>query len=166
LTVYEPWLRDWLQRHHFQPADSDDLLQNILVVVNRKLPAFVHNGQPGAFRAWLRHILVTEVRSFLRQRQRQAEPAADFFDGLEDPNSEQSRQWDLEHDQQVVRRLLATIQQDFEKSTWEVFRLLVLEDRSAAEVAQRTGLKPNAIYVAKSRVLKRLREEVNGLVGE
>jgi RNA polymerase sigma-70 factor (ECF subfamily) len=165
LTVYEPWLRDWLGRHHFQSADTDDLLQNILVVVSRKLPAFVHTGQPGAFRAWLRRILVTEVRSFLRQRQRQGDPPADWLDRLEDPGSEQSRQWDLEHDQQVVRRLLAAIQPDFEASTWEVFRLLVLEDRPAAEVAQRTGLNRYAIYVAKSRLLKRLREEVNGLVG-
>jgi RNA polymerase sigma-70 factor (ECF subfamily) len=166
LSVYEPWLRDWLGRHHFQPADTDDLLQNILVVVSRKLPAFVHNGQPGAFRAWLRRILVHEVRSFLRQRQR---PAAglpfDWLNRLEDPSSELSRQWDREHDQQVVRRLLAAIQPDFEESTWEVFRLLVLEDRPAAEVAQRTGLNRNAIYVAKSRVLKRLRQELGGLVG-
>ncbi len=166
LRIYEPWLRDWLGRHHFQPADTDDLLQNILVVVSRKLPAFVHNGQAGAFRAWLRRILVTEVRSFWRQRQHNpADPSADFFDRLEDPGSEQSRQWDREHDQQVVRRLLAAIQPDFEESTWEVFRLLVLEDRPAAEVAQRTRLSRNAIYVAKSRVLKRLREEVEGLVG-
>ncbi len=166
LGVYEPWLRDWLGRHHFQPADTDDLLQNILAVVCRKLPAFVHNGQPGAFRTWLRRILVTEVRSFLRQRQRQpTDPPSDFFDHLEDPSSEQSRQWDREHNQQVVRRMLAAIEPDFEASTWEVFRLLVLEDRPTAEVAQRTGLNRDAIYAAKSRVLKRLREEVEGLVG-
>jgi RNA polymerase sigma-70 factor (ECF subfamily) len=168
LTVYEPWLRDWLGRHHFQPADTDDLLQNILVVVSRKLPAFVHNGRPGAFRTWLRSILVTEVRSFLRQRQRQREavdPTADWLDRLEDPRSELSRQWDQEHDQQVVRRLLSIIQPDFEESTWEVFRLLVLEDLPAAEVALRTGRNRNAIYVAKSRVLERLRQELDGLVG-
>jgi len=102
----------------------------------------------------------------LRQRQQKpADSSADYFEGLEDPSSEQSRQWDWEHDQQVIRRLLASIQPDFEESTWEVFRLLVLEDRPAAEVAQRTGLNRNAIYVAKSRVLKRLRQEVDGLVG-
>ncbi len=164
LRVYEPWLRDWLGRHHFQLADTDDLLQNILVVICRKLPSFIHNGRPGAFRAWLRGILVLEVRSFLRRRP-EATPFSEWLDTLEDSSSEQSRQWDLEHDQQVVRRLLATIQSDFEESTWEVFQLLVLEDRPVAEVAQRTGMKRNAIYVAKSRVLKRLREEVDGLVG-
>jgi RNA polymerase sigma-70 factor (ECF subfamily) len=71
LTVYEPWLRDWLGANRLQPADVDDLLQNILVVVSQKLSAFVHNSRPGAFRAWLRSILVHEVRYFLRGRQRQ-----------------------------------------------------------------------------------------------
>jgi RNA polymerase sigma-70 factor (ECF subfamily) len=166
LTVYEPWLRDWLGQHRLQSADIDDLLQNILVVVSQKLPAFVHNGQRGAFRAWLKGILVNEVRSFVRRRQRQsAEAPADWLDLLEDNTSELSRQWDTEHDQQLVRRLLAAIQPDFEPQTWEVFRLLVLEDRPTAEVAQRTGMKPNALYVAKSRVLKRLRQELGGLVG-
>jgi RNA polymerase sigma-70 factor (ECF subfamily) len=166
LSVYEPWLRDWLGRHHLQPADTDDLLQNILVVVSQKLTSFTHSGQPGAFRAWLRRILVNEVRNFWRNRCRQAtESPPDWLGQLEDPASDLSRQWDLEHDEQLVRRLLAVIESDFEAQTWEVFRLLVLEDRPAAEVAQRCGMKLNAVYVVKSRVLKRLREEVGDLVG-
>jgi RNA polymerase sigma-70 factor (ECF subfamily) len=165
LTVYEPWLRDWLSANRLQPADVDDLLQNILVVVSQKLPVFVHNGQPGAFRAWLRGILVNEVRYFLRGRQRHAgDPLADWIDLLEDPGSELSRQWDLEHDQQLVRRLLGVVQADFQPQTWEVFRLLVLEDRPAAEVARMCRMELNAVYVAKSRVLARLRQELGGMV--
>jgi RNA polymerase sigma-70 factor (ECF subfamily) len=166
LAVYEPWLRDWLGRNHLQPADVDDLLQNILVVVSQKLPTFAHNGQPGAFRSWLRRILVHEVRYFFRGRQRQPDEALpDWLDGLEDSGSELTRQWDAEHDQQLVRRLLGIVQSDFQPQTWEVFRLLVLEDRSADEVAGLCRMELNAVYVAKSRVLARLREELGGLVG-
>ncbi len=166
LTIYEPWLRDWLRQRRLQPADIDDLLQNILGVVSQKMPAFVHSGQPGAFRAWLRRILVNEMRHFFRGRQHQSPHApSDWLDLLEDNTSEMSRQWDREHDQQLVRRLLAVVQSDFQPQTWEVFRLLVLEDRPAAEVAHRCGMGLNAVYVAKSRVLARLREELGGLVG-
>jgi RNA polymerase sigma-70 factor (ECF subfamily) len=165
LTVYEPWLRDWLSRNRLQPADVDDLLQNILVVVSQKLPAFVHNGRPGAFRAWLRGILVHELRYFLRGRQRQTgDGLADCIDLLEDPNSELSRQWDQEHDQQLICRLLGVVQSDFQPKTWEAFRLLVLEDRPVAEVARLCEMEPNAVYVAKSRVLARLRQELAGMV--
>jgi RNA polymerase sigma-70 factor (ECF subfamily) len=166
LTVYEPWLRDWLSRDRLQHADVDDLLQNIFVVVSQKLPAFVHNGRPGAFRAWLRGVLTHELRSFLRGRQRLAGDAlSEWIDQLEGPTSELSRQWDQEHDQQLVRRLLGVVQSDFQPKTWEAFRLLVLEDRPAAEVARLCDMGANAVYVAKSRVLARLRQELGGLVG-
>jgi RNA polymerase sigma-70 factor (ECF subfamily) len=168
LAVYEPWLRAWLCRHQLQPADVEDLLQDILVVVSQKLPAFVHNGRPGSFRTWLRTILVNQVRYFLRgRRQRQAltpAPLPDWLEQLEDPASELSRQWDVEHDREVVRRLLAAVRPEFQPQTWEVFRLLVLEDRPAAEVARLCGMETNAVYVAKSRVLTRLRQELRGLL--
>jgi RNA polymerase sigma-70 factor (ECF subfamily) len=83
---------------------------------------------------------------------------------LADPNSALTRQWDEEHDQQLVRRMLATIQAEFNATTWQVFQMLVLEDRPAAEVAGRLGMTPNAVYVAKAHVLARLRAELSGLV--
>ncbi len=168
LRVYEPWLRAWLSRHHLQPADGDDLVQNILTVVSQKLPAFVHNGQPGAFRAWLRTILVNQVRHFLRtQRHRQAlagDALPHELEQIEDPQSDARQQWDLEHDQQLVRRVLESLRPDFHPRTWEVFRLLVLENLPAAEVAQRCKIQRNAVYVAKARVLARLRQELKGLM--
>ena len=83
---------------------------------------------------------------------------------MADPHSALSRQWDQEHDQQIVRRLLASIHAEFNPTTWQVFQMLVLHERPAAEVAQHFGITPNAVYVAKSRVLARLRQELAGLV--
>jgi RNA polymerase sigma factor (sigma-70 family) len=171
MSVYEPWLRGWLSRVALQPADADDVLQDVLVVVSEKLPEFVHNGRPGAFRTWLRTILTLRVRHFLRTRQnRQAlgapHPLADWLDQLVDPDSALSRQWDAEHDQQIARRLLASIQAEFSAHTWQVFRLLVLEEVPAAEVSRRLGITPNAVYVAKARVLARLRAELRGLTAD
>jgi RNA polymerase sigma-70 factor (ECF subfamily) len=166
LAVYEPWLRSWLRRHQLQAVDVDDLVQNILTVVSQKLPTFIHNGQPGAFRTWLRLILVNQVRYFLRTRRQQAraELLPDWLAQLEAPASDLSKQWDQEHDQQLVHRLLATVQPEFEPRTWEVFQRLVLEARPAAEVAQHFHMERNAVYVAKARVLARLRQELRGLM--
>src|SRR3954471_2796011 len=80
VSVYEPWLRGWLTRQRLQPADADDVLQDVLVAVRQGLPAFQHNGRAGAFRAWLRTILARQTRSFWRSRQRQAEPPPEWLD--------------------------------------------------------------------------------------
>jgi RNA polymerase sigma-70 factor, ECF subfamily len=169
LTVYQPWLRGWLSRHELQQADVEDVLQEIFVAVSAKVSEFVHNGHPGAFRTWLRTILTNRVRHFLRgQQNRQAvgspQSTTDWVDQLADPQSDLTRQWDQEHDQQIVRRLLASIQPEFNSTTWQVFQMLVLDDRPVAEVAQHFQFTPNTVYVAKARVLARLRAELRGFL--
>jgi RNA polymerase sigma-70 factor (ECF subfamily) len=68
MDLYEPLIRGWLRRHHLQQSDSDDLVQDVLSVVVKKIPQFEHNGRPGAFRSWLRTITVYCLRRFWRAR--------------------------------------------------------------------------------------------------
>jgi RNA polymerase sigma-70 factor (ECF subfamily) len=88
----------------------------------------------------------------------------DWFDQLADPQSEMARQWDREHDREIVRRLLATIQAEFNPRDWQIFHMLVIEDRPVTEVVKRFAITPNLVYVARSRVLARLREVGRGLL--
>jgi RNA polymerase sigma-70 factor (ECF subfamily) len=169
VDLYEPWLRGWLARQGMQPADAEDVLQDVFVVVSEQLPRFVHNGRPGAFRAWMRAILTHRARHFQRTRRNRegrvaSLPPGDWVDQLEDPASALSGEWDREHDRQLVRRLLAGIRPEFGDKTWRVFQMLVLEDRPVAEVAAALGITANSVYVAKATVLARLRAELKGLV--
>src|SRR5262245_28164345 len=70
LPLYEPLPRAWLRPADLEPADCDDLTQQILAVVVRKLPTFQHSGRDGAFRAWLRSAALYEVADFRRARAR------------------------------------------------------------------------------------------------
>ena len=79
---------------------------------------------------------------------------------LEAPDSELSRLWDREHDQYVAARALRLVQGDFAPSTWQAFTRQVLDGVAAADVAGELGLSINAVLLAKSRVLKRLRTEL------
>lgn len=67
--IYAPLLRRWLRAYDVQEADADDLVQDVLAVVARELPAFRSSPQPGAFRCWLRTVLVHRLRNFWRSRQ-------------------------------------------------------------------------------------------------
>ena len=168
--VYTPILQGWMKRYDLQPTDADDLMQEVLLVVSRELAQFRHSGRQGAFRSWLRTILVHRLRNFWRARQYRpvAGGGSDFLDQLnqlEDPQSELSRLWNHEHDRQLLRQLLAQIEPRFNETTRQAFRLTMIDRVDAEQVARDLGMTLNAVLIAKCRILKELRREGQGLLG-
>ncbi len=168
VDLYTPLIHNWLRRYPMQPAEVDDLVQEVLAVVVRELPQFRHDLRRGAFRRWLRGVLVNRLRGYWRDHR--LRPLTGTADGedvlaqLEDPESSLSRRWDEEHDRHVAHRLLELVAPEFESATWQAFKLLVLEGHSTAEVAAQLNISANAARIAKSRVLSRLRQEMDGLI--
>ena len=166
--IYLPLIRSWLARVPGLGDEADDLSQEILLVLFRELPAF-ERRRDGAFRAWLRQITVNRVRAFRRARQKQplaglGPQAEHLLNQLADPASELARQWDQDHDRHVFHQLLAIVQADFEPGTWQAFTRFALDGHPAAQVAGELGTTESAVVKAKSRILKRLREEAGGLL--
>jgi RNA polymerase sigma-70 factor (ECF subfamily) len=157
-----------LRRYFLQAQDIDDLVQDVLGVVIRKLPQFQHQGRKGAFRTWLRNTAVNQLRVFWRSKHyRPAVGDPEFLraiEKLEDSSSELSCLWDREHDRHLSERLLEAIAPEFAPKTWQAFRRVVLDGEKASIVAVELGLSTNAVYIAKTRVLSRLRQEGDGLI--
>lgn len=171
VAIYSPLLRTWVRRFELQASDEDDVVQEVLLAVSRDLPTFQHSGRTGAFRSWLRTILVHRVREFWRSRNYR--PAAeggtawvDQLDQLADESSPVSREWDLEHDRHVMAQLLDLIRARVEPLTWEAFRRQVFDGQRADAVAASLGMPINSVYVARSRVLSALRREASGLIDQ
>src|SRR5439155_24660629 len=107
VQLYTPVLHAWLRRYEvLSRADAADLVQDVLLAVAKEMPAFRPAAERGAFRAWLRTILVNRLRTFWRARQHRprAVGGSDFLDQLEqleDGASHLSQLWDREHDRQV-----------------------------------------------------------------
>jgi RNA polymerase sigma-70 factor (ECF subfamily) len=168
VELYTPLLRGWLRRNFVPQEDVDDLVQDIMAILVRELPRFQYDPGKGSFRGWLRTITLNELRQWWRTRQGRAlasggSEVARKLDELADPHSELSRLWDKEHDQYVVRRLLEMSAQDFEAPTWQAFRRVALDGADPPRVAAELGISLNAVYLAKYRVLRRLRQELHGL---
>jgi RNA polymerase sigma factor (sigma-70 family) len=168
VELYTPLIQGWLRRHALAPADADDLTQEVMTVVVRELPSFQHNQQRGAFRNWLRTITVHRLRVLWRSRHNRPVATGDsdflkMLDELEDPNSGLSRLWDQQHNEHVARRLMELVEPQFEPTTWRAFRRVVLDGVKAAAAAAELHLSVNAVLLAKSRVLSRLRQEMEGL---
>jgi RNA polymerase sigma-70 factor, ECF subfamily len=167
--VYLPLIQKWLARVPGLGDESADLAQEVLIVVFREVPRFDRRRE-GSLRAWLRQITVNRVRTYRRSRRRRCRPAGGldatdgFLDQLSDPNGDLAREWDRDHDKHVVEKLLSIVQPDFNPTTWEAFRRFGVNGEPAGRVAQELGLSENAVILAKSRVLKRLREEAGDLL--
>jgi RNA polymerase sigma-70 factor (ECF subfamily) len=167
--IYEPLIRGWLRQRVLAEHDVDDVTQEVMAVVVRRLMEFEHNGRVGAFRTWLKTITINCLRDHWKRGKHR--PVAtgqssmqDVLAQLEDPESELSRQWDLDHDRIVARRLLEMLRGEFEPRTWQAFQRTALEGASASEVAAELGVSTNAVFIARSRVLARLRQEAAGII--
>ncbi len=167
--LYRPLILGWLNRQGVPPSDLDDLSQEVLLSVVKHLPTFQHSGQRGAFRTWLRTIVCRRTADYWRTIDPNTQTtggsgATAALQQIADPDSELNRQWDEEHDKYVIHCLLDLVEQKFEPVSLQAFRRLALEGACGADVAQELNLSIAAVYVAKSRVLARIRQEAEGLI--
>ena len=167
--LYRPLIIGWLNRQGVPAVDLEDLSQDILLSVVQHLPGFEHSGRRGAFRSWLRTIVCNRTTDYWRAAGARAvasggSGATAALQQIADPDSDLNRQWDEEHDRYVLNCLLDLVDEEFEPTTLRAFRRLALDGAAGAEVAQELGLSVSAVYVAKSRVLQRIRQESEGLI--
>lgn len=163
VELYTPLLFFWCRKMGLREQDAADLVQDVFAVLVQKLPEFCYD--PGkSFRGWLRTILVNKWRDCERRRAL-APPVNDpeALARLADPDLEENL-WEAEYRQHLVGRALELMQAEFQPSTWKACWETVVADRPAAEVAAELGLSVDAVYTAKSRVLRRLRRELQGLM--
>ena len=167
--LYRPLIIGWLNRQGVPAVDLEDLSQDVLLSVVKHLPAFEHSGHRGAFRSWLRTIVCSRTADYWRAAGARTPAsggsgATAALEQIADPDSDLNRQWDEEHDRYVLGCLLDLVGQEFEPTTVRAFRRLALDGASGAEVAAELGLSVAAVYVAKTRVLQRIRREAEGLI--
>jgi RNA polymerase sigma-70 factor (ECF subfamily) len=167
--LYRPLIIGWLNRQGVAASDLEDLSQDVLLSVVKHLPTFQHSGRRGAFRSWLRTIVCSRTTDYWRGQAAGLQAsggsgATAALQQIADPDSELNRQWDEEHDRYVLNCLLDLVEEEFEPITLQAFRRLALDGASGNEVAQELGQSVAAVYVAKSRILQRIRQEAEGLI--
>jgi RNA polymerase sigma-70 factor (ECF subfamily) len=161
VELYTPLLYSWATRLGLQPADAADLVQDVFVVLVRKLPDFEYDPQK-SFRAWLRTVLINRWRD----REKHAAVVSQHKAALEQVAGPDQAALveEAEYREVLVRRALELMQREFRPATWKACWEQVVEGRPAVEVARELGLSVNAVYVARSRVLRRLREYLDQLL--
>ena len=163
--LYGPQSYRWCRRAGLQQADAADITQEVFRTVAAKIADF-QMGRPGGFRAWLQMITRNKIGDYLRRWRGQAQgkggtAAQDQLQQIaESLDSISAADTDAE-DNRLPHRAMNLVRSEFAQQTWQAFWLVVVEERSPAEVAQQLSMTLAAVYMAKSRVLCRLRQELD-----
>ncbi|MBV9125140.1 MAG: sigma-70 family RNA polymerase sigma factor [Planctomycetes bacterium] len=163
VELYTPLLFHWTRLLGLQAQDAADLVQDVFLVLIRKLPEFQYDRDK-SFRGWLRTVLLNKWR---KDRRNPSPPplaaASPAWSDLVSPDNTIAFGED-EYRHYLVGQALRLMQAEFQPSTWKACWEYVVRGRPAAEVAAELGLQVGTVYAAKCRVLSRLRQELAGLL--
>jgi RNA polymerase sigma-70 factor, ECF subfamily len=163
VQLYSPLLCAWASRLGLSGQEADDLVQDVFTLLVRKLPEFRYDPRK-SFRAWLWTVTVNKCRERRRRPAVALAPATDRDLAEVAGTDERAEIDEAEYRDYLVRRALELMRAEFQPGTWKAFWECTAQGRPAAEVARELGLTENAVYLAKGRVLRRLRKELDGLL--
>jgi RNA polymerase sigma-70 factor (ECF subfamily) len=171
VDVYAPLIYGYARRNGLQDADAADLTQEVLRAVAAAAGRLEYDPRRGSFRGWLFTVVRNDLRTFLDRRRRQARAAGGtdaqrLLDQQPAPGGDPEALWQEEYERRLFRWAADRVRQDVAETTWQAFWQTAVEGRGAREAAGALGLSVAAVYMAKSRVLARLKELVREVHGD
>lgn len=163
--IYGPIIRSYCRHRGLQPTDADDVVQEILTQVSRSIGSFEYEPGRGRFRDWLGTVTRNKITRFYESKGREYATIGHDVSALLTAPVEDS-EWSANLHARILEVALVRIRVDFEASTWSAFEQIWCLGLPAPEVARTLGVTIDAVYAAKSRILRRLREEVLSLADD
>jgi RNA polymerase sigma-70 factor, ECF subfamily len=162
VDLYGPFVHRLCRCHGLQEHDSADVFQEVFGAVARRISGFHRDKPSDSFRGWLVTITRNKIRDHFRDRKKHPlleGSSPDPFEGTPAiESSEDEASVTKTASQELFRRALAAVRCEFEETTWQAFWRTTIDEQSSAEAGAALNMSSGAVRVAKSRVLKRLRE--------
>jgi RNA polymerase sigma-70 factor, ECF subfamily len=169
VRLYGPLIFQWCRRRNLNDDDAADVVQEVFRTVFLRMADFRRTRPGDSFRGWLWTITRFKLGDHLRRSSRQpvVEGGANSFESLNDlpeilPNDED----DASDHAELVRRALSLIRVEFEERTWQAFWRSTIDGHAPKDIADEMNMTAHAVRMAKSRVLRRLREELHDALDE
>lgn len=169
--LYGPVIYGFSRKRGLQDADAADLVQDVLRSVARNAPKLDYDPKRGTFRGWLYTIARNKIYNFLSANKNRPKASGDSgtheqLDSTAETRDDPEGVWELEYQRRLAAKAMDRVKHEFQPNTWKAFWGTAVEGKSAAEVGSELKMSPGAVYVAKSRVTARLREEVQTITAE
>jgi RNA polymerase sigma-70 factor (ECF subfamily) len=170
VEIYAPLVYDTARRRGLQDADAADLTQDVLRSVAGAVGRLDYDPRRGKFRSWLFTITRNALNTFFETQRRLPRASGDSsvqarLEGQPVPE-EESAVWDVQYQRRVLAYAAEQVRVTFEEATWKAFWQTAVEGKPGKEVARELGMSVGAVYIAKSRVLSRIKVQVQILLEE
>jgi RNA polymerase sigma-70 factor (ECF subfamily) len=167
VRLYAPVVYRFARRKGLQDADAADLTQDVLRGVSASVGAF--DPGRGLFRSWLFTLAHHRLCDFFQRGERQTPGSGDLatvqiLDAV--PARAEEDVWNRDYERQLFLLAVERVRPAFSEATWQAFQLAAVEGKSGQEVAEALGISVAAVYLAKSRVMVKLKAEVRRLQEE
>lgn len=171
IRLYGPVVYGFARNRGLQDADAADLMQEVLRSIARNADKMEYDPKRGTFRGWLYTVTRNKIYNFLNGQKNRPRGAGDSaaqerLDAVPDRADDPDADWDLEYQRRLSAKAMERVRHEFQKTTWDAFWQTAVEGRAAGEVGDALKMSTGAVYVAKSRVLARLRDEVRRIEAE
>jgi RNA polymerase sigma-70 factor (ECF subfamily) len=158
--VYSPLVYNFCRLRNLQPSDAADVTQEVLLRIAKAIPRLEYDRGQGLFRDWVARIVSNEVHRHFANK-KEVTPLAENWD-----TAAGNDLWNEHFHQHIFSTAIERCRPRFSDETWELFDKSWLQKLPAATVAEQSGVDVAKVYVARSRVLKRLRLEVTILADD
>lgn len=172
LERYTPRIFQWCRRYNLQESDASDVTQEVLRKLLRAMRSFEYDPSRGSFRGWLKTVTNNAIRDFVGTLKGPARGSGDTMvlrnlAAIQDPDAlnELARAIEAEAEQELLREAESRVKLRVQAHTWQAYELTAKQSKKPAEAAEEVGMPVSEVYVARSRVIKMLRQEVERLGG-
>jgi RNA polymerase sigma-70 factor (ECF subfamily) len=169
VAIYAPLIFAFARKKGLQDADAADVTQDVLNSVAGAMPRLEYDPDRGSFRGWLLTVVRNKLRDFHERRHIPAAGDTDAIRRLQEhpaPQFDEDALWRQEYRQRLFGWAADHVRPTVEESTWQAFWQTAVEGKKASEVGRNLGLSVAAVYMAKSRVLTRIKEHIETVQGE
>lgn len=163
---YADLIRGFASRQGLQPADCDDIVQDVLVKLSAALPEFRYDPGRGKFRSYLKTVAVRAIATRFSQKRGQTPVSINGNERPAEPGDNADDTWEVEWRRYHVRRAMRSLTLEFNRADVRAFEQYGIEGRPVHQVAVALDLSPAQVYQAKSVLLRRLCELVEQQVQE
>jgi RNA polymerase sigma-70 factor (ECF subfamily) len=170
VEVYAPLVYDMARRRGLQDADAADLTQDVLRSIAGAIGRLEYDPRRGTFRSWLFTVTRNALNTFFEAQRRVPRASGDsavqdWLANQPDP-ADESAVWDREYERRLLDVAAEQVRLEFENPTWQAFWRTAVKGQPAKEAAEGLGMSVGAVYIARSRVLSRIKEKVAQLRDE